>query len=47
MANALFAGATLGFVVLPLMIFHQMQFMACATSPGAMPRRGRTGYQRR
>lgn len=31
MANALFAGSTLGFVVLPLMIFHQMQFMACAT----------------
>jgi sodium/bile acid cotransporter 7 len=30
MANALFAGTTLGFVVLPLMIFHQMQFMACA-----------------
>jgi sodium/bile acid cotransporter 7 len=31
MANALFDGSTLGFVVLPLMIFHQMQFMACAT----------------
>src|SRR6185436_10878985 len=31
MANALFAASTLGFVVLPLMIFHQMQFMACAT----------------
>ena len=30
MANALFAASTLGFVVLPLMIFHQMQFMACA-----------------
>ena len=30
MANALFAGSKLGFVVLPLMIFHQMQFMACA-----------------
>jgi sodium/bile acid cotransporter 7 len=30
MANALFASPTLGFVVLPLMIFHQMQFMACA-----------------
>ena len=30
MANALFSGATLGLVVLPLMIFHQMQLMACA-----------------
>jgi sodium/bile acid cotransporter 7 len=30
MANALFAPATVGFVVLPLMIFHQMQFMVCA-----------------
>jgi solute carrier family 10 (sodium/bile acid cotransporter), member 7 len=30
MANALFASTTLGFIVLPLMIFHQMQFMACA-----------------
>jgi sodium/bile acid cotransporter 7 len=30
MANALFAGTTIGFVVLPLMVFHQMQFMACA-----------------
>jgi solute carrier family 10 (sodium/bile acid cotransporter), member 7 len=31
MANALFAGAPLGVVVLPLMVFHQMQLMACAT----------------
>jgi len=30
MANALFAGATLGFVVLPVMIYHQLQFMTCA-----------------
>jgi sodium/bile acid cotransporter 7 len=30
MANALFSGVTLGFVVLPLMIYHQMQFMTCA-----------------
>jgi sodium/bile acid cotransporter 7 len=30
MANVLFAGASLGLVVLPLMIFHQMQLMACA-----------------
>jgi sodium/bile acid cotransporter 7 len=31
MANALFSGASLGLAVLPLMIFHQMQLMACAT----------------
>jgi sodium/bile acid cotransporter 7 len=31
MANALFAGAPLGLLVLPLMVFHQMQLMACAT----------------
>ena len=31
MANALFAGASIGLVVLPLMIFHQLQLMACAT----------------
>jgi solute carrier family 10 (sodium/bile acid cotransporter), member 7 len=30
MANALFAGAPLGLLVLPLMVFHQMQLMACA-----------------
>jgi sodium/bile acid cotransporter 7 len=30
MANALFSASTLGFVVLPLMIYHQMQFMTCA-----------------
>jgi sodium/bile acid cotransporter 7 len=31
MANALFADASVGVVVLPLMIFHQLQLMACAT----------------
>jgi sodium/bile acid cotransporter 7 len=31
MANVLFAGASVGLIVLPLMIFHQMQLMACAT----------------
>ena len=35
MANVLFAGPTVGMVVLPLMIFHQMQLMVCA----AMARR--------
>ena len=31
MANALFPDALVGLVVLPLMIFHQLQLMACAT----------------
>jgi solute carrier family 10 (sodium/bile acid cotransporter), member 7 len=31
MANTLFAGASLGLVILPLMIYHQLQLMACAT----------------
>jgi sodium/bile acid cotransporter 7 len=31
MANALFTGIELGLVVLPLMVFHQLQLMACAT----------------
>jgi sodium/bile acid cotransporter 7 len=30
MANVLFAGQALGLIVLPLMIFHQIQLMACA-----------------
>ncbi len=30
MANVLFAGPTVGLVVLPLMLFHQIQIMACA-----------------
>jgi sodium/bile acid cotransporter 7 len=30
MANALFAGTTLGFAVLPMIVYHQMQFMTCA-----------------
>ena len=30
MANVLFAGPTVGMVILPLMIFHQMQMIAAA-----------------
>ncbi len=30
MANILFAGTSVGLVVLPLMLFHQIQLMACA-----------------
>jgi solute carrier family 10 (sodium/bile acid cotransporter), member 7 len=43
MANALFAGASLGLVVLPLMIFHQMQLMACATLARRYARADRPG----
>jgi sodium/bile acid cotransporter 7 len=31
MANVLFAGSQVGLVVLPLMLFHQIQLMVCAT----------------
>jgi solute carrier family 10 (sodium/bile acid cotransporter), member 7 len=30
MANVLFAGQPLGLIILPLMVFHQIQLMACA-----------------
>jgi solute carrier family 10 (sodium/bile acid cotransporter), member 7 len=30
MANVLFAGQALGLIILPLMVFHQIQLMACA-----------------
>jgi sodium/bile acid cotransporter 7 len=30
MAKVLFAGSALGAVVLPLMLFHQLQLMVCA-----------------
>ena len=30
MASVLFAGQSLGLVVLPLMLFHQIQLMVCA-----------------
>jgi sodium/bile acid cotransporter 7 len=30
MANVLFGQADLGFVVLPLMLFHQIQLISCA-----------------
>jgi sodium/bile acid cotransporter 7 len=31
MANILFPGHALGLIVLPLMLFHQIQLFACAT----------------
>jgi sodium/bile acid cotransporter 7 len=30
MAQVLFAGSTLGVLILPLMLFHQIQLMVCA-----------------
>ena len=30
MAKVLFAGSTAGLIVIPLMIFHQVQLLACA-----------------
>jgi len=30
MAQVLFAGASMGVLILPLMLFHQIQLMACA-----------------
>ena len=39
MAGALFDPAHVGTVVLPLMIFHQLQLMVCATLAGRMARR--------
>jgi sodium/bile acid cotransporter 7 len=30
MAKLLFAGPTVGLIVLPLMLFHQLQLMVCA-----------------
>lgn len=41
MANVLFAGGAVGMTVLPLMIFHQMQLMACAALARRYAGRGR------
>ena len=42
MAGVLFPGATLGLMLLPIMIFHQIQLMACAVIAGAYARREET-----
>ena len=36
MANAIFAGQSIGAIVLPLMLFHQIQLMACAVIASAI-----------
>jgi len=39
MAGVLFAGGQVGLLVLPLMLFHQIQLMACAVIAGGLARR--------
>jgi solute carrier family 10 (sodium/bile acid cotransporter), member 7 len=51
MAGVLFAGQSLGLVVLPLMLFHQLQLMVCAAlarryAAGATPDRGERAQSR-
>ena len=40
MAKVLFAGHPLGMIVLPLMLFHQIQLMVCAVLARRYARRG-------
>ncbi|GAA1831844.1 bile acid:sodium symporter [Pseudonocardia ailaonensis] len=40
MAGVLFAGGQIGLLVLPLMLFHQIQLMACAAIAGRLARQG-------
>ncbi|MNN76776.1 hypothetical protein D3C81_1931850 [compost metagenome] len=39
MAQVLFAGSTIGLLILPLMIFHQVQLMVCASLAQRFARR--------
>ncbi|OBZ95310.1 hypothetical protein ADU59_12050 [Pararhizobium polonicum] len=41
MANVIFAGQSIGSIVLPLMLFHQIQLMACAVIAQKYAERGR------
>ncbi|MDO8379462.1 bile acid:sodium symporter family protein [Phenylobacterium sp.] len=45
MAGVLFPGATLGLILLPIMIFHQIQLMACAVIAGAYAKRADSDAQ--
>jgi sodium/bile acid cotransporter 7 len=47
MAGVLFPGATLGVVLLPIMIFHQIQLMACAVIANAYAKRADTPQESR
>lgn len=45
MAGVLFPGAQLGLILLPIMVFHQIQLMACAVIAGAYAKRADTEPQ--
>ncbi|HQT54259.1 MAG TPA: bile acid:sodium symporter, partial [Phenylobacterium sp.] len=45
MAGVLFPGAQLGMILLPVMIFHQIQLMACAVIANAYAKRADTEPQ--
>lgn len=45
MAGVLFPGATLGLILLPIMVFHQIQLMACAVIAGAYAKRADSDAQ--
>ena len=45
MAGVLFPGATLGLVLLPIMVFHQIQLMACAVIANTYAKRADTDAQ--
>ncbi len=48
MANILFPAATVGIMVLPLMVFHQVQLMTCAVlAKGISASSGATGGAQR
>jgi sodium/bile acid cotransporter 7 len=43
MAGVLFPGASLGLMLLPIMLFHQIQLMACAVIAQAYAKRDDAG----
>ena len=45
MAQVLFAGGALGTLILPLMLFHQIQLMVCAVLAERYGRRAETGAE--
>jgi solute carrier family 10 (sodium/bile acid cotransporter), member 7 len=47
MAGVLFPAATVGAIVLPLMVFHQLQLMVCAVLARRYARRGPDPAERR
>jgi sodium/bile acid cotransporter 7 len=47
MANILFPAATVGLVILPVMVFHQIQLMVCASLARRWADRGGSGHEDR